>query len=243
MHKVGYPIIVLENPKYAGNIGMICRLIANFSLPPLRIIGSPREIEIEMEWMAYHSKQELNAITYYSTAQECFSDLDLVVGTGMIHGGNRSQFLSLSSLPEILSGKKFGFVFGREDRGISKETLIFCEYMVDFNLPGYQKSMNLSHSVSYCISAFHEYRLQNKTLEATPNPKHTSHFYDYSRRIFHLLGMDKYHDRENLPVRRLKTILEKANLSSGDIDFLYKIFTNFEKKLNSTKDQSKDHDE
>ena len=32
MHEGAYPVIILENPKYAGNIGMICRLIGNFSL-------------------------------------------------------------------------------------------------------------------------------------------------------------------------------------------------------------------
>jgi tRNA C32,U32 (ribose-2'-O)-methylase TrmJ len=51
--------------------------------------------------------------------------------------------------------------------------------------------------------------------------------------------MDNYHNNDYLPVRRLKTILEKAELTSGDIDFLYKIFTNFEKKLNISKDKFK----
>jgi TrmH family RNA methyltransferase len=239
MHEGAYPVIILENPKYAGNIGMICRLIGNFSLAPLRIIGMVREYDVEMEWMAYNSKQELSSIMHYSSAKECFSDLDLVVGTSMIHGGNRSQFVPLSKLPSVLSQKKFGIVFGREDRGLSKDTLLNCEYMLDFNLPGYQKSMNLSHSVSFCLSAFHQYNLSLDSLDKTPNQRSTKHFYEYTKHIFHLLDMDNYHNNDYLPVRRLKTILEKAELTSGDIDFLYKIFTNFEKKINISKDKFK----
>jgi hypothetical protein len=49
--------------------------------------------------------------------------------------------------------------------------------------------------------------------------------------------MDEYHNNDYLPVRRLKSILEKINLSSGDIDFFYKIFNRIE-VLNSKKNQS-----
>jgi tRNA C32,U32 (ribose-2'-O)-methylase TrmJ len=69
--------ILLENPKYAGNIGMVCRLIANFDLPPLRIIGEQKELHFEMEWMAYNSKEELDKIQYFSGQKESRKDLDL----------------------------------------------------------------------------------------------------------------------------------------------------------------------
>ncbi len=232
-----FPVIILENPKYSGNIGMICRLIANFSLPPLRIIGKAHELTFEMEWMAYNSKQELDSISYFSSLVEARSDLDIVIGTGMIHGGNRSEFVLLSKIPEIVQNKKFGIIFGREDRGLSRNSILYCDYMIDFNLPGYQKSMNLSHSVAFVLSSFHTY--QEKT---SPNldsfvDRNKTHFYEYSQSIFKILGMDDFHNNDYLAVRRLKSILEKAPLSSGDIDFFYKIFNRIE-FLNSKKDQS-----
>ena len=41
---------------------MVCRLIANFDLPPLRIIGEKKDLHFEMEWMAYNSKEELDKV-------------------------------------------------------------------------------------------------------------------------------------------------------------------------------------
>lgn len=232
-----FPVIILENPKYSGNIGMVCRLIANFSLPPLRIIGKAHDLSFEMEWMAYNSKQELDSISYFSSLVEARSDLDIVIGTGMIHGGNRSEFILLSKIPEMVNNKKFGILFGREDRGLSRNSILYCDYMVDFQLPGYQKSMNLSHAIAFVLSSFHTYKENNPTpINSYPN-RNKTHFYEYSKSIFKILGMDDYHNNDYLPVRRLKSILEKINLSSGDIDFFYKIFNRIE-VLHSKKNKS-----
>ena len=137
---------------------MVCRLIANFDLPPLRIIGERRELHFEMEWMAYNSNEELSKIEYFNSAKESREDLDLVIGTAMIQGKDRVGFISLGSLPEkikIHSDKKIGIVFGREDRGLSNAMIDHCDYMLDFELSERQPSMNLSQSVSFVLGSIH----------------------------------------------------------------------------------------
>lgn len=237
MPLVNPPRIILENPKYTGNVGMICRLVANFGLEPPIIIGKQINPTDEMKWMATHSNKELEKLIYTTSFEEATSSIDLLIGTGMIHGGKRSEFLSQTTFYETISEKKFGIIFGREDKGLSKEALSYCDYMLDFQLPGYQKSMNLSHSVSFILGML--YNIPNSKVMRLENTRDTKHFFNYVKKIFSYLGLNSFQNVDNLALRRFKSILSRAELSSGDVDFFYKIFHNIENLyLNS---QNKDH--
>lgn len=226
--------ILLENPKYAGNIGMVCRLIANFDLPPLRIIGERRELHFEMEWMAYNSNEELSKIEYFNSAKESREDLDLVIGTAMIQGKDRVGFISLGSLPEkvkIHSDKKIGIVFGREDRGLSNVMIDHCDYMIDFELSERQPSMNLSQSVSFVLGSIHGQNLnQQESLLKTENLD-TGTFYKYVKDVFELIELNQFHGRENLAIKRFKKIIDSSSISREDLNFLYKVFQKIEFKI------------
>ena len=127
--------IILENPKYAGNIGMVCRLIANFDLPPLRIVGEKKDLHFEMEWMAHNSNEELSKIEYFSEPKKAREDLSLLIGTAMIQGKDRVGFIPLSDLTNKIKSqveKKVGIVFGREDRGLSNAMIDICDKGLGF---------------------------------------------------------------------------------------------------------------
>lgn len=226
MPLANHPKLILENPKYHGNIGMICRLVANFGLDPLVILGEQIPPTEEMAWMATHSKEELEKIIYTTNLDEATASIDILVGTGMIRGGERAKFLSIDELSKAVSGKKFGIIFGREDRGLTKEALSYCDCMLDFQLPGYQKSMNLSHAVSFVLGLL--YNFPNKIEINEFQNRETKHFYTYVKKIFSYLGLNSFHNSENLAVRRFKSILNRTSLSPGDIDFFYKIFQSIE---------------
>jgi TrmH family RNA methyltransferase len=231
--------ILLENPKYAGNIGMVCRLIANFDLPPLRIIGEQRELHFEMEWMAYNSKEELDKIQYFSNPKESRVDLDLLIGTAMIQGKDRVGFIPLASLSEKIQShteKKIGIVFGREDRGLSNTAIDTCDYMIDFELSERQPSMNLSQSVSFVLGCIHSKASKNANL---PKPEQIDkgNFYKYAKEVFELIEMNQFHGRENLAIKRFKKIIDSSSISREDLNFLYKLFQKIEFKIkNETRD-------
>ena len=101
----------------------------------------------------------------------------------------------------MVNNKKFGIVFGREDRGLSRNSILYCDYMVDFQLPGYQKSMNLSHAIAFVLSSFHTYKENNPTpLDSFPE-RNKTHFYEYSKSIFKILGMEEFHNNRSCLVK------------------------------------------
>lgn len=233
-HKFSNLVILLENPKYAGNIGMICRLIANFDLPPLRIVGKKPEFHFEMDWMAYNAKEELDKIEFFSTLKEAVSDLDYLIGTGMMHGKDRGAFKELHEVSTDIQAKltnnvKLGIGFGREDRGLSNEFIDKCIYVIDFMLPGKQPSMNLSNSVAYVLGSLYNLPLEKKEITYTfKDEKRKAKFYEYAGEIFKLLGMNEFHGRENLPLKRFQKILDKRDIPGEDWNFLFKILQSIE---------------
>jgi TrmH family RNA methyltransferase len=232
------PVIILENPKYFGNVGMICRLVANFNLEPLRILGNQLEANFEMKWMAHGAKQEIEKIQYYTNFEECRRDLEFVIGTGMIHGRDRGDFISFEELSVKIQQKRYGIIFGREDLGLKKSTVELCDFMLDFGLPGNQKSMNLSHAVAFLLGKIYQPTRNFSTQKPNLHFVNTNYFFEYSKKIFGILGMNQFHKSENLAVKRFKTILEKNYLTQGDINFLYKMFRNIEEVYSRNREKS-----
>ncbi|MDX1958088.1 MAG: TrmH family RNA methyltransferase [Leptospiraceae bacterium] len=223
--------ILLENPKYSGNIGMICRLIANFDLPALRILGERRTHQFEMEWMAHNATHELDSIEYCDNFEDLSSGLDLVIGTGMIHGKDRGRYIGFSELEKKISGNNVGILFGREDIGIRKETMILCDSILDFELTGKQKSMNLASSVAFVLGNLNQTKEKFIAIEPISGSEKKK-FYELAKEIFQKLEMNEFHGNENLATKRFKTILEERNISEGDYRFLFKMLKNIEKKIN-----------
>jgi tRNA/rRNA methyltransferase len=214
---------------------MVCRLIANFNLPPLRIIGERKELHFEMEWMAHNSNEELSRIEYFEDCKKSKEDLSLLIGTAMIHGKNRIGFIPFSSLSEKVQyhfglNQKVGIVFGREDRGLSNAMLDLCDFAVDFELSGKQPSMNLSQSVSFVLGAICS-GVSNKQVKPNLANIDRGKFYDYVKHVFELIEMNHFHGRENLAIKRFKKILDSSEMSTEDLNFLYKVFQKIEFKI------------
>ncbi len=212
---------------------MVCRLIANFDLPPLRIVGEKKDLHFEMEWMAHNSNEELSKIEYFSEPKKAREDLSLLIGTAMIQGKDRVGFIPLSDLTNKIKSQveqKVGIVFGREDRGLSNAMIDICDFMIDFKLPGKQPSMNLSQSVSFVLGVIHgqfteENRQINKEILDTDN------FFKYVKNVFELIEMNQFHGRENLAIKRFKKIIDSSSISKEDLGFLYKVFQKIEFKI------------
>jgi tRNA/rRNA methyltransferase len=225
------PVLILENPKYSGNIGMICRLVANFSLEPLRIIGEKKYEEPEMKWMAMNSEEEVDKIQYYPNIKECANDLDLLIGTSMIFGKDKGNILSISeSIPKAKEVNSFGLLFGREDTGLTKKTTDECQYLINFFLEGKQSSMNLAQSVAYVLGAYFN-QISAFTPTETSKISIPSNLRSIIQEVFELVDVNQFHGRENLATKRFTKILEESNLNQEDINFLFKIFQSFKNKL------------
>ncbi len=142
--------VVLVEPLYAGNIGSVCRAMANMGLSDLALVN-PKELGDEARWMACHAHEILEQRTVFASLADAVADCGSVMGTTARDGLYRQHALSPREwAPRALESAQSGkaaLVFGREDSGLSNEELALCTHVVRIpSVPAY-RSLNLAQAV------------------------------------------------------------------------------------------------
>ncbi len=148
--------VVLHSPLYGGNVGSICRAMANMGVGQLAI-SAPRTLnEKETRMMACHAYSIYENRQEYPSLPDAISDCGLVIGT-TARGGLYRQHAKTARdwAPEIVSsaaaGNTVALVFGPEDNGLSNEDLAFCSHIIQIPTTETYESLNLSQAVLICL--------------------------------------------------------------------------------------------
>ena len=167
--------LVLVEPSGPLNIGSVARLCANFGVAELRLVA-PRcdPLAEEARRMAVHALPLLEAARLLPDLDAALADCSRVVATS---GRGEGDPLPVVSCDEALSwllqpgaaacpagadaakpAAPLALVFGREDRGLSRDELLRAGRIVRIAAdPGYP-SLNLSHAVAVVLHALHQLR-------------------------------------------------------------------------------------
>lgn len=149
--------VVLVSPLYAGNVGSVCRAMANMGLSRLFVVN-PR-IE-ESDWpnakkMAVHASNILDNITIVPSLNDAISDCTAVAGTTARDGLYRGHVkLAKEIAPELLhiaSHGEVALLFGREDNGLENDEVQLCTHLIRIpSAPDY-RSINLAQAAMICM--------------------------------------------------------------------------------------------
>ena len=143
--------IVLNKPKYAGNVGAVARGAKNMGLERICLVGGAHLSREEMRPLATHVAAELvDNIQYCDTLAEALDDCQFVVGTTARRGSARGPLVAprqmAARVVDVSQQNRVALLFGSEDRGLTNEDLRWCHLAV--NIPtGSFSSLNLSHAV------------------------------------------------------------------------------------------------
>ncbi len=144
--------IVLVGTLYAGNIGSVCRAMANMGLHRLALVA-PRLTDSldEASRLAVHATGILERRTKHATLAEAVADCVAVVGTTARGGLYRATVQPPRRIaPDLLRLAAQGpvaVVFGREDQGLHNDEIAACTHLIRIPVdPDYQ-SLNLAQAV------------------------------------------------------------------------------------------------
>lgn len=144
--------IVLVGTLYSGNVGSICRAMANMGLRHLTL-AAPRILD---DWsdgkrMAVHATDIMEARQEVGSFQEAIADCAAVVGTTARGGLYRATVQPPRVLaPEILriaAHAPVAIVFGREDQGLHNDEIAQCTHLVRIPVDENYQSLNLSQAL------------------------------------------------------------------------------------------------
>ena len=146
--------IVMVNPLYGGNVGSVCRAMANMGLSDLAIVAPGRLDMDEARMMCCSATRILDSRRTFGSLEQAVADCGLVMGATARPGLYRSHAQSPRELaPRILAASlssKVALVFGREDNGLTNEELAVCTQIIRIPSETEYKSLNVSHAVMIC---------------------------------------------------------------------------------------------
>jgi tRNA/rRNA methyltransferase len=147
--------IVLVGTLYSGNVGSVCRAMANMGISDL-VLAAPRICDNweEAVRMAVHADDILSNHRKVETFEEAVADCSWVIGTTARGGLYRQHVKTPRELaPELLKLAAHGrvaLVFGREDKGLNNEEIGMCTHLIRVPVHPEYASLNLSQAVLLC---------------------------------------------------------------------------------------------
>lgn len=147
--------IVLVGTLYCGNLGQVCRAMANMGLKNLALAAPNLDGDWEMaERFAVHAKELLHNRVEFSSLRDAIADCAAVAGA-TARGGLYRQHVKTPrelapTLLEMAAHGRVAVVFGREDKGLTNDEIACCTHLLRIPVdPGYE-SINLAQAVLLC---------------------------------------------------------------------------------------------
>jgi TrmH family RNA methyltransferase len=148
-------VVVLVNPQNPGNVGFVTRVLANFGVHELRIVGEDPRQEQFAQMFSVHAHDILDNAIIFDDLKSALTDVDLAWASSARAGRNHSVTRALVPLAELpdpnsLDGR-IALVFGRESTGLFNDEIALCD--LAFTVPTSKEypSLNLSHAVSVVL--------------------------------------------------------------------------------------------
>ena len=146
--------IVLVGTLYGGNVGSVCRAMANMGLSDLALVA-PRDLDMdEARTMACHAGDILAGRREFGALAEAVSDCGAVFGAtcrrGLYRQHARTPRECAPRILEAARSAKVAIVFGREDNGLSNEEIALCGHLVRIPTVESYVSLNVAQAVMVC---------------------------------------------------------------------------------------------
>jgi len=147
--------IVLVSSLYSGNVGSVCRAMANMGVRDL-VLVAPQIVDgwAEGERLACHAGDLLQARREVATLEEAVGDCVAVAGAtarlGLYRQHVRTPRESAPELVKLAGNGKVALVFGREDKGLFNEEIGVCTHLLRIPTANEYVSLNLAQAVMVC---------------------------------------------------------------------------------------------
>ncbi len=148
--------IVLVQPLYGGNVGSVCRAMANFGLSDLALVSPPALDLPEARQMAVGAQAILENRREFPTLAEAVADCGIVVGATGRQGLYRQHAIPPRELaPRLLEAaenSRVALVFGREDKGLFNSEIALCTLLL--RIPSHPDYFSLNLAMAVLIACY-----------------------------------------------------------------------------------------
>ncbi|MBN2255386.1 MAG: RNA methyltransferase [Deltaproteobacteria bacterium] len=229
--------IILNRPKYAGNIGSVARCMKNTGLRNLSVVTDRTYDREEMLRMSTHCAADIvDNIMYWNTLRDAVAESHYIVGTTARRGSKSArQPLTVpremaETLAPLSHHNNIALIFGPEDRGLTNDELKFCHTLVTIPTADDLRSLNLSQAVMICcyeiLIAF-----QESVPRFTPrlaSSRELEEMYDHLRDMFMTIDFIN-HENPDYWMMNVRRLLSRFHLHSKEVKIIRGICRHMER--------------
>ncbi len=149
--------IVLVEPREAGNVGAVARVMKNFGFEELWIVGEHPPLEPLAGWWASGANDVVANARFAPTLHHAVADAQLTVATSSARGRTTPVDLTPAQLAETFNSlgenEAMALVFGREDSGLTREEVVQCQQLAAIPTNPDFPTMNLAQAAGvFCFA-------------------------------------------------------------------------------------------
>lgn len=222
--------IVLVQPTYEFNIGLVARAMKNFGFKELYIVN-PESFGLDSIKYSSHASDIVKAAKICKSLDEAIQDVDLVIGTTSNLGNERNLrriALPITEIKNVAKGK-VAILFGNERTGLTNEQIDKCDILTYIPTSDEYPSMNLALSVAvflYEMKRNEKLRTINYEIASRKDKEEILNFLRDLLILCDLRGIKLEH---SLIV--YKRLLDRAYLSKREAKTLLGTFARIRNKL------------
>lgn len=221
------PAVVLVEPRYPVNLGLVCRAMANFGFAELVLVAPKCDpAGTRARKFALRGGEVLKGAVILDRLEDLRPRFDHLVGTTRLGGRYRSHRFPPWDLPPLLAHAMHpALVFGNEARGLNEKELKAMDALATISTaPGEPGSINLAMAVGMFL-----YELSRVPRAAAP-PASDEKRRRFARAVADGLaaaGILRPGDHRHGRVR-LYAVLEGLSASEPDLRFLWSLLRDWE---------------
>ena len=223
------PVVILDRPQLAENIGAVARVMANFGLSELRLVAPRDGWPQERAWAsASGANWPLDDAKVFATVAEAAADLHLIHATTARPRETHMPVLTpresaVAMTQAVGEGLGVGLLFGAERAGLETADIALCQAIVTIPIDPKFHSLNLAQAVA--INAY-EWRLASegdlppaRFREGPPPAENAALVGLYEHLEGELDTSGFFFPPENKPsmVRNLRVALGRAGLTDQEV--------------------------
>lgn len=229
--------VILVEPQHPGNVGAVCRGMANFGIIDLRLVAPACDHRAaQASKMAVFAASLLDKAVLYPTLAAAVADCHYTVAATRREGCCRNALQPLATVAETLGAQsaKVGLVFGREQSGLTTAEVVMCSHaaMIETSVDG---SLNLAQAVVVFLYEFTKERLvtapgTNEKSARQPTQGDFTGLFSAMEAVLDRTGYINQQKPEAL-MNPLRRIYQRASLNADELNLLRGIWSRLEESV------------
>ena len=228
--------MILVEPRYSGNIGLVARCMKNFGIEDLYLV-KPCAIDDDARRRAVHAQEIIDNARIFNSFEEALREIDYAVATSSITVENEKAFLRKAiSLREFVNEikdfkGKVGLIFGREDYGLFNHEIAECDALVTIPTSERYRSLSLSHAVAIFLYEIFASGYSEERKERNIGYTEKKTMYRYFEEILDLIEYPS-HKLERMKVV-FRRVMGRAKLTIWEYHTLMGVMSEIVRRLKS----------